>query len=102
MLSIASKTEDLQALSQVPLILRAELDRKTIPFRQLLGLKIDSIVSLSRPAGENVDLYAGEVYIGSGEILVNDSILTVRVADLGEGKSTAEESTSEDRASKQG
>ena len=91
-----SADESLQTLGQVPLVLRAELDRKTIPFRELMDLNIDSIVALSRPAGENVDLYAGEVYVGSGEILVNDSMFAVRLADFGEGRTAASGATTED------
>lgn len=73
----------LEAIEDVPLPLRAELGRKTISFRELLDLKMGSIVPLSRPAGENVDLYAGEAYLGSGEILVIDGVLAVRLADIG-------------------
>ena len=51
----------LQSIEDVPLELRAELDRKAVAFRELLAWKIGSVVSLSRPAGENVDLYAGDV-----------------------------------------
>ena len=91
-----SANESLQTLGQVPLVLRAELDRKTIPFRELMDLNIDSIVALSRPAGENVDLYAGEVYVGSGEILVNDSMFAVRLADFGEGRTAPAGGTTED------
>ena len=74
---------DLEAIEDVPLPLRAELGRKTLSFRELLDLKIGSIVPLSRPAGENVDLYAAEAYLGSGEILVIDGLLAVRLADIG-------------------
>jgi flagellar motor switch/type III secretory pathway protein FliN len=64
-------------------MLRAELDQRTISFPALLGLEIGSILQLTRPTGENVDLYAGDVQIGCGEILVIDSNLAVRKADLG-------------------
>ena len=63
--------------------LRAELDQRTISFPALLGLEVGSILQLTRPTGENVDLYAANVLIGCGEILVMDSNLAVRMADLG-------------------
>jgi flagellar motor switch protein FliN len=72
----------LEAIADVPLPLRAELGRKTISFRELLDLKIGSVVPLSRPAGENVDVYASDAYLGSGEILVIDGLLAVRLADI--------------------
>jgi flagellar motor switch/type III secretory pathway protein FliN len=49
----------------------------------MLELAPDTLLPLSRPAGENIDIYVGDVLIGSGEVLVVDSCLAVRVADLG-------------------
>jgi len=37
---------------------------------------------LTRPAGENIDVYVGGVLIGYGELLVVESSLAVRLADL--------------------
>ncbi len=74
--------KSLERIEDVPLPLRAELGRKTISFRELLDLKIGSVVPLPRPAGENVDLYASDAYLGSGEILVIDGLLAVRLADI--------------------
>jgi flagellar motor switch protein FliN len=71
-----------EAIQDVPLPLRAELGRKTISFRELLVLKIGSVLPLSRQAGENVDVYASDTYLGSGEILVIDGLLAVRMADI--------------------
>ena len=91
----------LELIEDVPLPLRAELGRKTISFRELLDLKIGSIVPLFRPAGENVDVYLSDVYLGSGEILVIDGLLAVRLADVaGEGAAPSNNSpaTQEDHA----
>jgi flagellar motor switch/type III secretory pathway protein FliN len=74
--------EQFQLLEEIPLTLRAELDRRSISFGELMKLDVGSLLLLSRPTGENIDLYAGEVLIGSGEILVVDSSMAVRIADL--------------------
>jgi flagellar motor switch protein FliN/FliY len=71
-----------EALEDVPITLHAELDHKTIPFERLVNLKVGSVLQLGRPTGENVDLYAENVLLGSGEILIVDSTLAVRIADL--------------------
>ena len=76
------ETPDFQIVEDVNLTLRAELDQRTISFPELLGLEVDSILNLTRPTGENVDLYAGNVLIGYGEILVIEQSLAVRVAEL--------------------
>ena len=74
--------KDFETIENVPLALRAELDRKVVSIRELMEFEEGTIVPLSRPAGENVDLYASEVYLGSCEILVVEGALAVRVADI--------------------
>ena len=69
-------------VADIPLTIYAELDRRTITFRELLELAPDTLLALSRPAGENIDLYAGEVLIASGEVLVVDARLAIRIADI--------------------
>ncbi len=63
-------------------MLRAELDHRTVAFSDLVNLDVGSVLQLGRPTGENVDLYAEDVLIGNGEILIVDSTLAVRIADL--------------------
>ena len=74
--------ESYHLLHKIPVTLWAELDQRRISVRQLLELQVDSILELDRPAGENISLYASDVLLASGEILVVDSTLAVRVADL--------------------
>lgn len=78
----ASELERFAVVADIPLTIYAELDRRTITFRELLELSPDTLLPLTRPAGENIDLYAGEVLIGSGEVLVADARLAVRIADI--------------------
>ncbi len=86
-----------EAIEDVPLPLRAELGRKTISFRELLDLKIGSVLPLSRQAGENVDVYASNTYLGSGEILVIDGLLAVRMADIGGNGAARSDNSAADR-----
>ncbi|MDQ2712616.1 MAG: FliM/FliN family flagellar motor switch protein [Acidobacteriota bacterium] len=78
------KLENFQFLQDIPLSLFAELDRCKITVKQLLELREGSLLPLSRPTGENINIYAGNVLLGSGEILVIDSSLGVRVAEVRE------------------
>jgi flagellar motor switch protein FliN/FliY len=73
---------DFQIVENVKIVISAELDKRTIGFPELLRLEPGSILELRRPTGENVDIYAGKVLLGNGEILVVESNLAVRVADL--------------------
>jgi flagellar motor switch protein FliN/FliY len=73
---------DFKFVENVKIVIRAELDRRSISFPELMKLKPGSILELNRATGENVDLYAEKVLLGNGEILVVESNLAVRVADL--------------------
>jgi flagellar motor switch protein FliN len=73
---------NFQIVENVKIVISAELDKRTIGFPELMRLEPGSILELKRPTGENVDMYAGKVLLGNGEILVVDNNLAVRVADL--------------------
>ena len=75
-------------ISDVVVTLTAELDRRTIQFQELVKLEAGAVVVLNRPAGENIDVLVGESFIGSGEILVIDGALAIRVADLRDKQTT--------------
>lgn len=79
--------EDLSRLHRVLLTIEAELDRATMPFDDVAALREGSLVRLRASAGETIALSIGGVRIGSGEVLLVDGMLTVRVAEL-EGLST--------------
>ena len=84
-----SRPPELQSfdfISDVPVTLHAELDRRSIEVHQLLKLEVNSVLPMTRPAGENIDLYLGRVLIGSGEVLVVDGMLVLRVSDLRDKK----------------
>jgi flagellar motor switch protein FliN len=73
---------DFAPVEDITVELRAELDKRTTTFGELLNLDVGSVLQLSRSTGDNVDLFAGDVLIASGEILIIDSTLAVRVADF--------------------
>ena len=69
-------------LANVEIGMLAELDRRTISFRELLVLEVGSMLVLNRAVGENIDVYVDRVLIGTGEVMVVDENLAVRMADL--------------------
>lgn len=76
-------------IADVVITMAAELDRRPITVAELVRLEEESIVTLNRPAGENIDIYIGDTLMGSGEILVIDGTLAIRVADLRDKQPTA-------------
>jgi flagellar motor switch protein FliN len=76
--------EEIAPLSDVPVEIEVELDRLMVPTSEVLQLAEGSVIGTSRSAGENIDIYIGGVLCGSGEIVVSESTLGVRITDFRE------------------
>lgn len=74
--------EQMEKLGDVFITIRAELAQSVLSFSELLNLEAGTVIPLSRPTGENIDVYAEDVLIGWGEVLVMEEAMTVRIADL--------------------
>jgi flagellar motor switch protein FliN/FliY len=74
--------EEIATLGDVPIEIEIELDRKIMGTREVLGLEEGSVISTARSAGENIDIYIGGVLCGSGEVVVIESALGVRITDF--------------------
>jgi flagellar motor switch protein FliN len=69
-------------LAGVPIEVEAELDRKTMTIREVLGLEVGAVVKLNRSAGENIDIVIGGALVAFGEIVVFEEVLGVRITDF--------------------
>jgi flagellar motor switch protein FliN/FliY len=74
--------DEMERLADVDLSLHAELDQITMTFAELLDLDAGSLVQLSRPTGENIEIFVEEELLGWGEVLLMEGTVTVRLADL--------------------
>jgi flagellar motor switch protein FliN/FliY len=74
--------EEIAPLGEIPVEIEIELDRRVLTTRELLDLGEGSVIATSRSAGENIDIYIGGVLCGSGEIVVIESTLGVRITDF--------------------
>jgi flagellar motor switch protein FliN/FliY len=77
--------EEITPLGEIPVEVEVELDRKTMTAREVLELEEGSVIGTGRSAGENIDLYIGGVLFGSGEIVVVENTLGVRITDFRDG-----------------
>lgn len=66
----------------LPIQAAVHLGRRRIEVRQLLGLERESIICLDRSAGENVDLLLNGTLVGSGEIVVIDEMVGLRITAI--------------------
>ena len=74
--------EEIAPLAEVPVDIEVELDRRVMSTRDVLDWEEGSIIGTSRSAGENIDIYIGGVLCASGEIVVIENALGVRITDF--------------------
>lgn len=74
--------EAITALGDVPLEVEAELGRPVLTLRELMALRPGTILTLNRPAGENLEVRAGGVLIGYGEVVVVENAAAIRLTDF--------------------
>jgi flagellar motor switch protein FliN/FliY len=74
--------EEIAPLGDVPVDIEIELDRRIMTTREVLRLEPGSIIGTSRSAGENIDIYIGGVLSASGEIVLIENSLGVRITDF--------------------
>ena len=76
--------EEVALLADVPDEVEVELDRRILTAREVLRLEEGSVIETGRSAGENIDIYIAGVLCGSGEIVVVENALGVRLTDFRE------------------
>ena len=74
--------EQIHNFADILLPLEVELDREIMSVRQILELDRGSVVKLGRSAGENIDILAGGALVASGEIVVLEDSMGVRITDF--------------------
>jgi len=66
----------------LPFELEATLPGPALRVSQLLNLKAGSVISTRHPAGASVNVFAGDAYIGSGELNVVNGRHAIRMIKL--------------------
>jgi flagellar motor switch protein FliN/FliY len=77
-----SPQDEIEPMAEVPVTIEVELDRRVMLMREVLELGEGSMIRTSRSAGENIDIYIGGVLGGSGEIVVIEDTIGVRITDF--------------------
>jgi flagellar motor switch protein FliN/FliY len=76
--------EEIGHLNDIPVGVDVELDRKKMSVREILSLEQGSVIKMMRSAGENIDIYVGGALLGSGEIVIIEETVGVRITDFNE------------------
>ena len=74
--------DEIAFVADVPVKVEVELDRKTVTIADVLNIDIDSVVRMTRSAGENIDILIGGTLIGFGEIVIIEDAVGVRITDF--------------------
>jgi flagellar motor switch protein FliN/FliY len=77
-----SPLEEIAHFADIPIDVEVELGRKVMTIRDILDLDVDSVIPISRSAGENIDIMAGNSLIGFGEIVIIEDAVGVRITDF--------------------
>jgi len=76
--------EEIAHLADVRMHVDVELDRKMMVVRDILALEKGTVISMSRSAGENIDIVIGGAPVGSGEIVIIEDAVGVRITGFKE------------------
>jgi flagellar motor switch protein FliN len=76
--------EEIGHLADIPMEVDCELDRTMMKVRDILALAKGSVIAMTRSAGENMDIVIGGARLGSGEIVIIEDTVGVRITDFQE------------------
>jgi flagellar motor switch/type III secretory pathway protein FliN len=69
----------LERMADVPLELRAELDRRLMKVREILAWRTGTVLPTTKPATGTIDIWVDRVRLGSGEVVDTETRLQVRM-----------------------
>ena len=81
---------DLSRLSDIPMELSVEIGRTHMTVGETLDLRVGSVVTLERLAGETADLLVNGTAIARGEVVVIDEQYGLRITEILDGQSDSQ------------
>ena len=85
-----SSDVDLSRLSDIPMELSVEIGRTHMTVGETLDLRVGSVVTLERLAGETADLLVNGSAIARGEVVVIDEQYGLRITEILDGPPDSE------------
>ncbi len=72
----------IEVLQGVEMAVTVELGRTRMMVRDLLGIRVGSVIELDRQVGSNVDILVNGTLLAKGEVVVVDDEMGVRITDI--------------------
>jgi flagellar motor switch protein FliN/FliY len=71
-------------LADIPIQIDVELGQRNMTVGDILALQKGSVIKMPRSAGDNIDILAGGALLGTGEIVIIEETVGVRITDFNE------------------
>lgn len=81
-LAISQITGELDHILDIPLTVSAELGHANMTVREVLALKVGSVIELTKLVGEPLEIYINNLITARGEVVVVNERFGVRVTDV--------------------
>ena len=72
----------LEVLSDVPVRLELRIGCRGNTLNSVARLETGDTIMLDRPAGDSLDLYVGDLLLGSAEVMIVDDRVSIRITDI--------------------
>lgn len=82
----ASEVKNIHLLYDVPVKIKAKLGTTMLSVEEILKWDVDCIIQLNTKVGDAVELYANDILIGTGEIVVINEDIGVKVLNINVNK----------------
>jgi flagellar motor switch protein FliN len=76
--------QEIEGFSDLRLEVEAQLDQTVMSLRDIMNLSPEAVIRLSKPAGDSIDVLVGGSVVCSGDIIVVNDFLAVRITDFRE------------------
>lgn len=77
-----SKIKNISLLYNVPVKIKARLGKTILSVEEILKLDVDCIIQLNTNVGDLVEIYANDIIIGYGEIVVVNENIGVKITQI--------------------
>jgi flagellar motor switch protein FliN/FliY len=78
----ADTLTDIDALADVPVVVEVRLGGRAATLEEIARLEIGGTIPLGKPAGQALDVFAGNLLLASAEPVLVEDRLAIRITDI--------------------
>jgi flagellar motor switch protein FliN/FliY len=77
-----STPQKMDSFADIPVVVEAHFEERLMDLREILAMGPGHVILLTRPAGETLRVYVGNVFLGSAEVVVIEDHLALRITEF--------------------